>query len=102
MNTVAKLRLSTRHMPGISIDVVSEGSVLFMLAARAGSVMLVGRAGPVMLAAVAQAIVLVADDARPPPAIIGAAKITAVANGDIQTPYTLSRHYCNRVVHTRA
>jgi len=66
MNTVAKLRLSTRHMPGISIDVMSEGSVLFMLAARAGSVMLVGRAGPVMLAAMAQVVVLVADDAIPP------------------------------------
>lgn len=67
MNTVAKLRLSTRHMPGISIDVMSEGSVLFMLADRAGSVMLVGIAGSVMLAAMARAVVLVADDARTPP-----------------------------------
>jgi hypothetical protein len=44
-------------MPGISIDVMSEDIVLFILAARAGSVMLV---------AMTQEVMLIVDAARPP------------------------------------
>jgi hypothetical protein len=101
MKTVAKLRFSTKHMPGVPMDVMLGAIVVFMLeavvgvvmfATVAGVAMLVHMAGTVMLAAMAWTVVLIAGAAISPSN--GGDDRTLVAGDDYQNPFTLSSHDC--------
>jgi hypothetical protein len=60
--------------------------------------MFVAMAGTVVLGAIAMVVMLIAGAAIPP--ANGGDDMTALASGDFQNSFTLSRHYCNRISDT--